>query len=71
MDKQFYRKMLPLVNDPAVYDLLQEYIDARIEQYRDHLEKLGGWEEIQKMQGKIAELRRLQHLKEEIQQEAK
>jgi hypothetical protein len=71
MDKKFYRQILPLVNDPEPYNLLQQYIAARIEQYRDYLEKLGSQEEVLKTQGKIAELRRLQHLKEEIQQEAK
>jgi hypothetical protein len=71
MDKKFFRHILPFVNDPNSYDLFQEYIAARIEQYRDYLEKLGSHEEILKTQGKIAELRRLQHLKDEVQQEAK
>jgi hypothetical protein len=71
MDKQFFRHILPFVNDPTSYGLFQEYIAARIEQYRDHLEKLGSQEEIIKTQGRIAELRRLQHLKDEVQQEAK
>jgi len=71
MDQQFYRHILPLVNDPNAYSLLQDYIAARIELYRDSLEKLGSYDEIQKTQGRISELRRLQHLKEEVQQEAK
>jgi hypothetical protein len=71
MDKKFYRHILPFVNDPTAYPIFQEYIAARIEQYRDSLEKMSSHDEVIKTQGRISELRRLQHLKEEVQQEAK
>lgn len=71
MDKKFSRALLPLVNDPDTYSLLQEYVESRIDICRDSLEKITDVEEIRRTQGRISELRRLQHLKDEIQNEAK
>lgn len=71
MDKKFSRSLLPLVNDPDTYDLLQAYVGSRIDICRDSLEKISDVEEIRRTQGRISELRRLQHLKDEIQNEAK
>lgn len=71
MDKKFSRALLPLVNDPDTYSLLQEYVEYRIDICRDSLEKITDVEEIRRTQGRISELRRLQHLKDEIQSEAK
>jgi len=71
MDKKFSRALLPLVNDPDTYNLLQEYVESRIDICRDSLEKITDVEEIRRTQGRISELRRLQHLKDEIQNEAK
>lgn len=71
VDKKFSRSLLPLVNDPETYDLLQAYVESRIDICRDTLEKISDVEEIRRTQGRISELRRLQHLKDEIQNEAK
>lgn len=71
MDKKFSRALLPLVNDPDTYSLLQDYVESRIDICRDSLEKITDVEEIRRTQGRISELRRLQHLKDEIQNEAK
>jgi hypothetical protein len=71
MDKQFSRTLLPLVNDPDTYALLQAYVESRIDICRDTLEKITDVDEMRRTQGRIAELRRLLHLKDEIQNEAK
>ncbi len=71
MDTKLARKSLMLVNNVEAYNLLQDLIAGRIEELRNHLESTKVVTRINEIQGAIAELRRLQHLREEITQEAK
>ena len=66
MLKQFYRSLLPLVNDKDQYDRLKAYADTRIEQHRDLLEKQKDPNRILEIQGAIAELRRISTLRDEV-----
>jgi hypothetical protein len=71
MDKQFYRSLLFLVNDHDKYTMLQSYIDMRIKRLQQSLETVSDIEEIRRTQGRIAELRRMQSLRDEVISEAK
>ena len=66
MLKQFYRSLLPLVNDKDQLDRLKAYADTRIEQHRDLLEKQKDPNRILEIQGAIAELRRISTLRDEV-----
>jgi len=67
MDRELARFVLLLVNDKENYDRLQKIISAKIENHRNSLETTKSPERISEIQGAIAELRRMQHLKEEVQ----
>jgi len=66
MDKSFYRLLLPLVNNKEQMDLLHDYAAARIEGFRDLLEKQKDPQRILEVQGAIAELRRFKTLRDEV-----
>lgn len=66
MDKAQYRLLLPLVNDRDKMNLLQDYAAARIEGYRDLLEKQKDPQRILEIQGAITELRRFKTLRDEV-----
>lgn len=66
MDKQFYREMLPLVNDKDQMERLQEYALARITTHRNNLEIEKDKDRILEIQGAIAELRRFKTLRDEV-----
>ena len=65
-EKQQYRELLPLVNDKDAMQLLQTYVDSRIEKYRNLLEVQKETTRILEMQGAIAELRRFATLRDEV-----
>lgn len=65
-EKQQYRELLPLVNDKNAMQLLQTYVDSRIEKYRNLLEVQKEPTRILEMQGAIAELRRFATLRDEV-----
>lgn len=65
-EKQQYRELLPLVNDKDAMQLLQTYVDRRIEKYRNLLEVQKEPTRILEMQGAIAELRRFATLRDEV-----
>lgn len=71
MDSKSYRDLLPLVNDGDSYGRLQAYAEARVEDLRTFLEKENDVDKIKKLQGAIAELRRMATLREEVIREAK
>lgn len=71
MDKKLYRSLLPLVNDPELYPLLQAYVEGKIEIHRNSLETLTDEDDIKRTQGRVAELRRLQSMREEVLDKAK
>jgi|TARA_R110002074_G_scaffold199189_1_gene366915 hypothetical protein len=66
MDKQFIRSLLPLVNDKASMDLLQTYADARISQHLTQMSMETDMERVKRIQGAVAELRRISTLRDEI-----
>jgi hypothetical protein len=66
MDKLFYRRLLILVNDKNNMDLLQEYVSARIAQYHKQLEGAKEHQRVLEIQGAIAELRRFNTLRDEV-----
>lgn len=66
MDKATCRGLLPLVNDREQMERLAAYADARIESYRDLLEKQKDAQRILEIQGAIAELRRINTLRDEV-----
>lgn len=62
---EFFKQILPLVNDKEIYDLLKSYVDFRINILRGFLEKEKEFSRIKEIQGSIAELRRFYTLREE------
>ncbi|OUW92497.1 MAG: hypothetical protein CBD88_08470 [Flavobacteriales bacterium TMED228] len=66
MDKQFIRSLLPLVNDKTSMDLLQTYADARISQHLNQMSMEKDMERVKRIQGAVAELRRITTLRDEI-----
>ena len=66
MDKQFIRSLLPLVNDKTSMDLLQTYADARISQHLNQMSMEKDMERVKRIQGAVAELRRISTLRDEI-----
>ena len=71
MDKQFIRSLLPLVNDKTSMDLLQTYADARISQHLNQMSMEKDMERVKRIQGAVAELRRISTLRDEITTGAK
>jgi len=66
MDKQFIRSLLPLVNDKTSMELLQTYADARISQHLNQMSREKDMERVKRIQGAVAELRRISTLRDEI-----
>ena len=66
MDKQFIRSLLPLVNDKTSMELLQTYADARISQHLTQMSMETDMERVKRIQGAVAELRRISTLRDEI-----
>tara|TARA_R110001592_G_scaffold39340_2_gene129462 strand:+ start:370 stop:585 length:216 start_codon:yes stop_codon:yes gene_type:complete len=66
MDKQFIRSLLPLVNDKTSMELLQTYADARISQHLNQMSMETDMERVKRIQGAVAELRRISTLRDEI-----
>lgn len=65
MDKQFFRGLLPLVNDKDQYNSLKDYAKARIGQMHHLLETTKDHHRILEIQGAIAELKRIETLRDE------
>lgn len=66
IEKEEAEKFLPLVNDVATMQLLQEYAAYRIKVLQKSLENLNLPMEIHRVQGHISELRRFTTLKDEV-----
>lgn len=66
MDKQFFRGLLPLVNDKDQYASLKYYAKARIKQYHGLLETMKDHSRVLEIQGAIAELKRIETLRDEV-----
>lgn len=66
MNKEDWRKLLPLVNDYQDMEILIHYANKRIEQLHKDLESPGcTLDQVRLIQGAIRELRRLMTLREE------
>ena len=66
MNKEIYRSLLPLVNDKDMMDKLKQYADSRISYFHHILELQKEPSRILEIQGAIAELRRINTLREEV-----
>jgi hypothetical protein len=66
MDRDLARFVLLLVNDFEQYKRLQQIVDHRIEMLRNSLETSKDPDRIREIQGAIAEMRRWQHLREQV-----
>jgi hypothetical protein len=71
MQKSVAKELLPFVNNPEYYPLLQVFVGARIEVLRGYLENTKEHNKILEIQGAIAELRRFQTLREQAIEGAK
>ena len=69
IEKETARKLLPLVNSD-VYDELQIYAKYRIEQLQKELERVTP-DRLYMVQGAIQELRHIQGLRDQINQDSK
>jgi len=67
MDRELARYLLLLVNDKEMHDRLQKLVESKIEKYRNSLESAKTIERVSELQGAISELRRWQHVREEVQ----
>jgi|TARA_R110001606_G_scaffold42751_2_gene113893 hypothetical protein len=65
MDKQFFKGILPLVNDRDQYNSLKDYAKARIAHYHSLLETTKEHQRVLEIQGAIAELKRIDTLRDE------
>ena len=65
MDKQFFKGILPLVNDRDQYNSLKDYAKARITHYHSLLETTKEHQRVLEIQGAIAELKRIDTLRDE------
>ena len=66
MDRDFYRNLLLLVNDKQSMELLENYASERITTLHGALEQATSIDAVNKLQGRIAELRRFSTLREEV-----
>ena len=71
MDTKLAKAILPLVNDPAHDQILQLYVENRIEVLRGYLEKTPEHSKMLQIQGQINELRAFQTLREQAIEMAK
>jgi hypothetical protein len=66
MSKPYLPKLKGFVNTHVTWDAFQELLDAEIAQQHKNLEQATDVREIGKAQGAVAALRRLKHLKDEV-----
>jgi len=64
--REQYRKLLPLVNNKDMMDVLELYTDVRIDTLRDLLETTQDQYQIRGIQSSIKELRRFSTLRDEV-----
>jgi len=66
MSKLYLPKLKGFVNTHVTWEAFQELLDAEIAQQHKNLEQATDVREIGKAQGAVAALRRLKHLKDEV-----
>lgn len=68
MNKEQARDLLKFVNDPWVLEDLKKYMEVRIAYLHKKMELADTVEEVRQIQGAIKELRRIEHLRDEVRQ---
>jgi|TARA_Y100000385_G_scaffold243911_1_gene261664 hypothetical protein len=66
MDNEFFISLLPLVNDKLQFQSVQDYAKGRIDILLQQLSTERDMNNVVRMQGAIAELRRFSTLREEV-----
>ena len=66
MDNEFFISLLPLVNDKLQFQSVQDYANGRIDILLRQLSTERDMNNVVKIQGAIAELRRFDTLREEV-----
>jgi len=66
MDNEFFISLLPLVNDKLQFQSVQDYANGRIDILLQQLSTERDMNNVVRMQGAIAELRRFSTLREEV-----
>tara|TARA_R100001443_G_C3212795_1_gene143873 strand:- start:184 stop:405 length:222 start_codon:yes stop_codon:yes gene_type:complete len=66
MRKEVAKKLLKLVNVKSNTDLLELYMESRINILHKQMEQLPDMNDVRQAQGAIKELRRLQTLRDEV-----
>lgn len=69
IEKKVARELLPLVNS-ELYDLLQEYAAYRIAQLQKEIERVEP-DQLKLLQGALKELRNIQGLRDQVNQDSK
>ena len=70
LTKEIARELLPLVNDPISFDILKLYAEHRVAQLHKELETSNPIE-TPKLQGKLAEIKRIFGLQDEARKDSK
>tara|TARA_R100000951_G_scaffold106107_2_gene100414 strand:- start:1004 stop:1222 length:219 start_codon:yes stop_codon:yes gene_type:complete len=66
MDNEFFISLLPLVNDKLQFQSVQDYAKGRIDILLQQLSTERDMNNVVRIQGAIAELRRFSTLREEV-----
>ena len=66
MNREDYRELVWMVNQKDFMDLLIKYANLRIEGARSELETAPDMNMVQKLQGRIAELKRFHTVRDEV-----
>ena len=66
MNRQDYRALLLLVNTKEQYSLLKEYADKRIATLLNQLSTETDMDRVKRTQGAVAELRKIETLRDEV-----
>jgi hypothetical protein len=66
MNRQDYRALLLLVNTKEQYSLLKEYADKRIATLLTQLSTETDMDRVKRTQGAVAELRKIETLRDEV-----
>ena len=66
MDNEFFISLLPLVNDKLQFQSVQDYANGRIDILLRQLSTERDMNNVVRIQGAIAELRRFDTLREEV-----
>jgi len=66
MDQKFFRSLLLLVNNKDIFRLLQEYGEERTQTLLNQMSLEKDMDKVKRIQGSVAELRRIKTLREEV-----